>query len=115
MKPLTNGGVLVDKREQLIYEAYKNKPLANSESFKKEIRKNYGFIPSTELYKKIINYQVKNFGKTLDNCAGEYIKDFKQKRADLRRKRIERDISRQRVEISLSILFLFNKASAGSR
>lgn len=104
MKPLTKSGGLVDKREQLIFEAYKNRPLVNCEHFKKEIRDNYGFMPSTNLYREIVNYQVKNFGETLDNTTAEPIKYFNQKKYILRVRRRIRDVERQRHQRNLERL-----------
>lgn len=51
-----------------LFELYKNKPLNNSGKFKKEIKNNYSLNDKeiSELYIKLVNYQVKTYGRTLD-------------------------------------------------
>jgi hypothetical protein len=53
---------LVDK---MIYEIYKDKVVNGSCYFKRKVKSDYGYIPSSDLYRKIINYQVKKYGKQL--------------------------------------------------
>ena len=87
MKPLVNSGDLVDK---LIYEAYKNTPLESSEKFRKRVQNDYGVIPSFNLYREIINYQVETYGGTLSLVFREYNKCFLQ----YSRKQRERNVDR---------------------
>ena len=63
--------------DHLIYEAYKDKPVCSMRLFKDNIKKNYGTTPSSTLYRQIINYQIKKYGKQLDIDLGrEYEKNF---------------------------------------
>lgn len=86
MKPLTKSGGLVDFKENLIFETYKNRSLQNAGKFKKEIEKKYGLKPSFNLYKKIINYQIKTYGYSLEKDSGiGYNKWFAHKHPKLRK------------------------------
>lgn len=64
---------LVDK---MIYETYKDKVLGSSEKFKSEVKSNYNYKPSSDLYTMIINYQIKKYGKQLTNSLRDYQKNF---------------------------------------
>lgn len=68
-------GELVDN---LIYEAYKDKILVNGVRFKENIKRDYGFVPSSALYRKIINYQIKKYGNQLDEYIVATSKYFSQ-------------------------------------
>lgn len=101
MKPLTNknSGVLVDKREQLIFEAYKEKHLDSSVAFKKEIHKNYGFTPSSLLYAKIINYQIEKYGNSLTSSnVIERTNNFRSNNKNYREKRKKCNAKRSETE-----------------
>ena len=52
----------------VLFEIYKDKCLVNAETFKKEMRTKYKLNDKqqSELYTKIVNYQVKKYGQTLD-------------------------------------------------
>lgn len=79
-----------DLVEQLIFEAYKDKNIKGAGYFKKLIQANYGFKVSSDLYTKIINYQVKTYGITLNYCdRGSYDKYFYLKSFKNRRKQRE--------------------------
>lgn len=64
---------LVDK---LIFEAYKDKALISMEKFRYKIKSNFGTIPSSDLYRKIINYQIKKYGKQLDVSISREYQDY---------------------------------------
>ena len=76
--------------DDLIFEAYKDKVLKNSNEFKKTIRLNYGLIPSSDLYRRIINYQVKRYGKQLDISLRDYVEHFELKSNKQRRNGMNR-------------------------
>lgn len=80
-------GELVDN---LIYEAYKDKILVNGERFKENIKRDYGFVPSSALYRKIINYQIKKYGNQLDEYIVATSKYFSQYGSKGRRDALER-------------------------
>lgn len=53
-----------------LFEMYKDKDIGNSETFRKEILSKFNNVNITEaeireLYIKVINYQVKKYGRTL--------------------------------------------------
>ena len=76
-----------DLVEQLIFEVYKDKFIRSSKAFKDEILKSYGYVASTELYKRIMNYQIKRYGRTLQDIeTREYVKWFGLKSKRLREK-----------------------------
>ena len=55
----------------------KDRSFKNSQEFKKEIKSNYGLMPSSDLYRKIINYQIRTYGKQLEkNAQRDWIKYF---------------------------------------
>ena len=85
---------LVDK---LIYEAYKDRAVNGMNYFKKKIKSDYGIIPSSDLYRKIINYQIKKYGKQLNVDLGrEYERLFYERNVKSRKNNIERAERRNR-------------------
>ena len=83
MKPLTNSGGLVDFKEKLIFEEYKDKEITSASGLKKDIKDKYGFIPK-DIYVKIHNYQIKKYGRVLskyNSVVQEWDKTFKFKSA----------------------------------
>jgi hypothetical protein len=100
MKPLEKGGGLVDKREQLIFEAYKNRAVPSSRFFRIRIIREYGFEPSSDLYRTLVNYQVKKYGKKLDMAKKPMSKEEAKKRANyMRQIRYKRRQGRKSDEI----------------
>lgn len=86
-------GGLVDFKEKIIFEEYKDKAFENSSSFKKEIKDKYNYIASSDLYTRIINYQIKKYGGSLSysNTIGvAFVENFNQKSPKNRRKGAER-------------------------
>ena len=53
-------------KEDYVFTQYKDKPLINARVFKKMIREKYKNIDVDNLYIKIIIYQVKEYGESLD-------------------------------------------------
>ena len=85
---------LVDK---LIYEAYKDRAVNGMNYFKKKIKSDYGIIPSSDLYRKIINYQIKKYWKQLNVDLGrEYERLFYERNVKSRKNNIERAERRNR-------------------
>lgn len=65
-KPVKKTGGLVDFKENVIYEKEKDNPIKSAERFRYKCIKDYGFNGSTtDLYRKIVNHQIKKYGKTL--------------------------------------------------
>ena len=50
-----------------LFSKYKDKPLGGAERFNNEIYLKYGFIPTSDLYRKIINYQIQKYGRTIED------------------------------------------------
>lgn len=81
MKPFTKTEGLVDKREQMLFEAYKNKIFPSCRFFRKKIIEEYGFEPSGALYRELVNYQINKYGKKLDIARDRMTKEEAIKRA----------------------------------
>lgn len=75
MKPLSSSGGLVDFKEKLIFEEYKETVIKTSADFKKEVKEKYNFVASSNLYAKIVNYQIEKYGATL-NYSSITARDF---------------------------------------
>lgn len=79
----------------VLFEIYKDKCIGNSEMFRKEITSKYKLTRNeiNELYRDIVNYQIKTYGETLD---GKYIRTIvnKEKTSAFAR---QRKYSRERV------------------
>ena len=56
-----------EDKERLIFELYKDKPLNSSRVFRGKIQKKFNLIDTSDLYAKIINYQLKKYGYVLEN------------------------------------------------
>lgn len=88
-----------DLVEKLIFEAFKDKYIRNAEAFRQYIKKEYNYEVSTDLYKKIVNYQVKKYGETLSNrVQREYNKYFYQKDSLQRARRRKSNAEKQTEE-----------------
>lgn len=69
-----------DLVEQLIFNAFKDRYFRSSEAFYQLIKRDYGYDATPELYRRIINYQIKKYGISLHNVTErEYQKYFYQK------------------------------------
>ena len=92
MNNIFKGG-LVDFKEKIIFEEYKDKAFENSSAFKKEIKDKYNYIASSDLYTRIINYQIKKYGRSISysNATGvDFVENFTQKSPKNRKKGAER-------------------------
>jgi hypothetical protein len=92
-----------DLVEKLIFEAYKRRYIRNAEAFKQYIKREYGLDVTSDLYRKIVNFQVEEYGETLsDDKQREYIKYFHQKeslqRVHRKRLNIEKEKEKRRIE-----------------
>ena len=81
MKPLEESGGLVDFKENVIFEREKDTAFRSSEYFYDKMEEKYGLTikQCSELYVRIIKYQVKKYGS---NLAGAFLKAHKIKRTD---------------------------------
>lgn len=67
MKPLTKSEGLVDFKENYIFEIEKNMPQNGIKKFYIKLREKYNYKENvSDLYRRIINYQIETFGKTLE-------------------------------------------------
>ena len=57
--------------ERMIYECEKDNPFKNIKTFYKTIYDKYKIKPSSELYKKIMNYQIDIYGNSLNYDSKE--------------------------------------------
>lgn len=56
----------VDKfKENLLFEKYKDKQVRSCKGLFNDIKREYDYEVSSDLYKKIINYQIKKYGSSL--------------------------------------------------
>lgn len=96
MKAPVNGGDLV---ENLIYMAFKDKEIGSSRKFKEKIKKDYGYTVNSDLYAKILNYQIMRYGRTLQDATDrEYVKLFGLKSHKLRKKNKDLTCRRQKTD-----------------
>lgn len=88
-------GELVDN---LIFEVYKDKIIINASRFREQVQKDYGFIPSSDLYRKIINYQINKYGTQLDEHVLPTTKYFSQWGLKNRTRTLERNKEKAKLE-----------------
>jgi hypothetical protein len=92
-------------KEKIVFVLYKDKELKSVKKFENTIQKKYGFIPSKELSRKIINYQVKKYGHSLDGGDGiERTKWQCLKNKNRRDREKERDSRRKKEKAYLDKL-----------
>lgn len=79
----------------VLFEFYKDKCIGNSEIFRKEVTSKYKLTDDevTELYRNIVNYQIKKYGATLD---GKYYEEVDIHRAKIRHQQRGYDRKRRR-------------------
>ena len=64
-------------KESFIFEKEKDKALVNAKAFKLRCEVNYNYKNVFGIYRKIIDYQIKKYGCTLENDMNrEYNKNF---------------------------------------
>lgn len=61
-------------KEGYVFEIYKNRQLNNSIEFVREVEK-FKIENPNELYRKIVNYQIKKFGSSLNSKEKKYFKE----------------------------------------
>lgn len=54
-----------DLVEKLMFEVYKDKELGGARIFKARIKEQYGYKVSSDLYAKLVNYQVNKYGEPI--------------------------------------------------
>ena len=84
--------------DNLIFEMFKDKIVINAEKFRYLIQRDYGFIPSSALYRRIINYQVKKYGTQLDEHLVATTKYFSQYVYKSRKWNIEKSNARAKLK-----------------
>lgn len=90
-RPVEKTGGLVDFKENIVFEEFKDKHMNGINHLKKEVTKRYGFVPSSALYRKIVNYQIEKYGAPLCNTNDiEYIPYLGQK--SRKQRRLKNDI-----------------------
>lgn len=95
MKKVTISEGLVDK---LIFEAYKNTPLESIEKFKKRVQKDYGVTPNYDLYRKLNNYQIQKYGRTIQPTITYHDKfEWGRLMRKARQRKCDRKSNRKRV------------------
>ena len=93
---------LVDK---MIYGVYKDKPINGMAYFKRKVKSDYGIIPNSDLYREIVNYQVKKYGKQLNVELGrDYERLFYEKTPKGRKNAVYRAENSQRQQKMLERL-----------
>lgn len=58
MKTITTNGGLVDFKEKLIFEEFKDKVFKNTDDFRKQVKIKHNIDVGYDLYTKIQNYQI---------------------------------------------------------
>ena len=84
-------------KEDFIFSIYKDKALRGARTFKSVIREKYHINASSDLYAKIVNYQLNVYGKYLTPYDIDYIKDFRHKDNKKRRRNSEGSSDRWRL------------------
>ena len=59
-----------EDKEKLIFELFKDKPLSSSRKFKCEVYKRYKINTTRDLYTRLVNYQIKKYGRMLESGYG---------------------------------------------
>lgn len=76
MKPLEKSGGLVDFKENLIFQREKDLAIESSDKFYKKLRDVYAYENDrkilSNLYRKIVNYQIKKYGAMLSDSDCNY-------------------------------------------
>lgn len=57
-------------KAQVVLELEKDNAFYSSKHFRNKILEKYGFIPDSDIYKKIVNYQIDKYGETLSPWLG---------------------------------------------
>lgn len=66
--------------EEFIFQVYKDKPIYGAKRFKKECKEMYNYKPSSDLYARIVNYQIEKYGEMIAlGCEIKFVKDVATK------------------------------------
>ena len=66
--------------EEFLFQVYKDKPVYGAKRFKKECKELYNYKASSELYARIVNYQIEKYGEMIAlGCEIKYVKNAAQK------------------------------------
>ena len=60
--------------DEYIFNEFKDTPLNGTHNFVKKVKDKYDMIPDSALYRKIVNYQIREYGMTLFNHRPSYKK-----------------------------------------
>ena len=52
--------------EELLFHQYKDQPLTSAKKFKNDITKNFEYVNCSDLYRRIVNYQIEKYGCALN-------------------------------------------------
>lgn len=58
--------------DDYIFNEFKDVPLNGTHNFIKKVKDKYDVIPDSDLYRRIINYQIREYGMTLFNHRPSY-------------------------------------------
>lgn len=84
-------GGLVDFKENLIFEEYKDQPLRGARRFKADMLAKYKIQISSDLYSRLINYQISKYGMpVVPGNKIAYVKNVEKKSGKCRRHNNER-------------------------
>ena len=84
-------------KSQVVLELEKDNAFYNAQHFKRKITQKYGLVPTTEMYLKVVNYQIKKYGITLDARSGGKSKFVTLRKRLKRREYAERRNSTKEV------------------
>ena len=85
MKAITKSEELVDFKEKLIFEEFKDRVFKNTDDFRKQVKIKHNIVVGYDLYTKIQNYQIKKYGRRLDE--GKYIEETTENQRSKTKKR----------------------------
>lgn len=87
MKPLTKSGGLVDFKENIIFQNFKDTAFSSINQFKYLVYKKYHYIAGSDLYRKVVNYQVDTYGTSLNRKDKKFTSEHCNMLANLARNR----------------------------
>lgn len=77
----------MNKMDEFLFELYKDKPIYGARRLKKEIKEFYNYNASSDLYARIVNYQIGKYGEMIAlGCEISYVKNAAQKSFRTRRR-----------------------------
>ena len=83
---------MVQFKENMIFQMFKDKSIGCAQKFKTEIKKLFDIDNTSDIYRKIVNYQIATYGQQIKSgVTNTYIKNFKSKGAKQRNYKKERN------------------------